>query len=179
MPYGDINIGQHWLRLWLVAPSHYLNQCWCRTNGVLWYSTEFNFAASAQNINPRNGLDNYTFKITATSLRVNVNYHQISVIMKITDVSFLSPCCGHEVNTALSCSKWSCFKFYHIEAETKWPPISRQQFQGHSLEWKYIYFDWNFTEVCSQGSNQQYSSIDHDNGLALSRRQAIIWTDDV
>ena len=36
----------------------------------------------------------------------------------------------------------------------------------------------NFTEVCSQGSNQQYASIGSDNGLAPSRRQAIIWTND-
>ena len=32
------------------------------------------------------------------------------------------------------------------------------------------------TEVRSQGSKQQYSSIGLDNGLALTVRQAIIWT---
>ena len=36
----------------------------------------------------------------------------------------------------------------------------------------------NFTEVCSQVSNWQYASIGSDNGLAPSRRQAIIWTND-
>ena len=36
----------------------------------------------------------------------------------------------------------------------------------------------DFTEVCSRGSNQQYSSIGLDNGLAPIRRQAIIWTND-
>ena len=35
-----------------------------------------------------------------------------------------------------------------------------------------------FTEVCSQGSNWQYPSIGSVNGLAPSRRQAIIWTND-
>ena len=36
----------------------------------------------------------------------------------------------------------------------------------------------NFTEVCSQGSNEQYSSTGSDNGLAPTRRQAIIGTND-
>ena len=35
-----------------------------------------------------------------------------------------------------------------------------------------------FTEVGSQGSNEQYSSIGSDNGLAPARRQAIIWNND-
>ena len=43
---------------------------------------------------------------------------------------------------------------------------------------KCINFDWYFTEVCSQGSSSQYSSIGSDNGLAPARRQAIIWTND-
>ena len=33
-------------------------------------------------------------------------------------------------------------------------------------------------EVCSQGSNQQYSSIGSDYGLALVRWQTIIWTNE-
>ena len=41
---------------------------------------------------------------------------------------------------------------------------------------KVLYFDKNFNEVCSQGSNWQYHSIGLDNGLARNRRQAIIWT---
>ena len=40
----------------------------------------------------------------------------------------------------------------------------------------FFYFDKNFTDVCSQGSNWQSSSIGLDNGLAPNRRQAIIWT---
>ena len=41
---------------------------------------------------------------------------------------------------------------------------------------KKIVFWLNFTEICSQGSNWQQPSIGLDNGLALNRRQAIIWT---
>ena len=36
----------------------------------------------------------------------------------------------------------------------------------------------NFTEICSQGFNLQYSSFGLGNGLAPFRRQAIIWTND-
>ena len=34
------------------------------------------------------------------------------------------------------------------------------------------------TDICSLGSNQQYSIIGSDDGLAPSRWQAIIWTND-
>ena len=44
---------------------------------------------------------------------------------------------------------------YHIEAETKWPTFSRRHFQMHFLQWKYLNFEYNLTEVCSWGSNQQ------------------------
>ena len=46
----------------------------------------------------------------------------------------------------------------------------------HFREWKNLYFDKNFTDVCPQGSNWQSSSIGLDNGMAPNRRQAIIWT---
>ena len=54
----------------------------------------------------------------------------------------------------------------------------RQHVQMHFLEWKYLNYDENFIEVCSQGSNWQYASIGSDNGSAPNRRQAIIWTND-
>ena len=56
--------------------------------------------------------------------------------------------------------------------------ISQTTFQVHFLDWKRLNSKQNFTEVCSYGSNQQYSIIGLDNGLAPSRRQAIIWTND-
>ena len=48
----------------------------------------------------------------------------------------------------------------------------------HVFIWELRYFDLNFTEICSQGSNKQYGSIGSDNGLVLNWRQAIIWTND-
>ena len=41
-------------------------------------------------------------------------------------------------------------------------------------EWKFINFDQNFIEVCSKGTNQQYSSNGSENDFAPTRRQAII-----
>ena len=52
----------------------------------------------------------------------------------------------------------------------------RCHFQGHFHQRKCLISDWNITEACSLGSNKQYSTIGSDNGLAPSRRQAIIWT---
>ena len=40
-------------------------------------------------------------------------------------------------------------------------------------------FKWNFTEICSLGSNWQYGSIASDKSWQVpKRRQAIIWTKD-
>ena len=65
-----------------------------------------------------------------------------------------------------------------MEAEAKWTEFRRRQFQMNFLELKCMNFALDFTEIRSQGSNQQYSSIGLDDGLAPSRRQAIIWTND-
>ena len=54
----------------------------------------------------------------------------------------------------------------HIEAETKWTTFCRRHVQTHFLEWKWLYFDQNFIEICSQASNLQYASIGPDNGWA-------------
>ena len=48
----------------------------------------------------------------------------------------------------------------------------------HFVERKYMNFDQNFSEVCFHRSKLWYSSIDSDDGLAPTRRQAIIWTND-
>ena len=67
---------------------------------------------------------------------------------------------------------------YHIEAETKWPPFAWRHFQLQFLELENKKFDLDFTEVCSQLSNQQYYNIGSNNGLAPARQQAISWTND-
>ena len=52
-------------------------------------------------------------------------------------------------------------------------------FQMYFHQCKCLNFDKEFTEVSSQGSSWQYSSIGSENCLAPNRRQAIIWTNDV
>ena len=56
--------------------------------------------------------------------------------------------------------------------------ISQTTFSNEFSWSKKWYFDSNFTEVCSQGYSWKYCSIGSDNGLALIRWQAIIWTND-
>ena len=60
--------------------------------------------------------------------------------------------------------------------KTKWLQFRRRYIQMHFREWKVLYFDQNFTEVCSSRSNWQYISLGLGNGLVPNRRQAIIWT---
>ena len=87
-----------------------------------------------------------------------VNHHTLSVHPSIRPcvcpLSVCPPMCeanlGSSFSTALDgiCKRSSC---KHIEAETKWPPYCRQHFQMHFLEWKYMNFNYNFTEIYSQG----------------------------
>ena len=42
-----------------------------------------------------------------------------------------------------------------IFLRTKWLPFRRRYFQMHYREWKFLYFDYNFTEVSFKGSNWQ------------------------
>ena len=59
-------------------------------------------------------------------------------------------------------------------ARDKWTPFRRRYFQVHQC----LNSELKFTAVCSLRSNQQFSIIGLNNGLAASRRQAIIWTND-
>ena len=43
--------------------------------------------------------------------------------------------------------------YWHIEADTKWPPFSRQYFQMASIERTCMHFGWNFIEVCCSETN--------------------------
>ena len=43
-------------------------------------------------------------------------------------------------------------------------------------EWNVLYFDLNFTELCSYGFNWHLNRIGLDDSLVPNRRQAIIWT---
>ena len=54
--------------------------------------------------------------------------------------------------------------------------ILQTTFWMHFLEWKSLYFNSNFTEMCSQQPKCQYAGIGSENGVVPNRQQAIIWT---
>ena len=58
----------------------------------------------------------------------------------------------------------------------KLPPFRRRHFPMHFLEWNLWISIKISLKFVPQGSNWQYSSIGSNNGLAPTRRQAIIWT---
>ena len=53
----------------LMAPSHYLNQCWLVIGEVLWHSPEGNVTRNAQDNYPWYKFENYWFKIIIASPR--------------------------------------------------------------------------------------------------------------
>ena len=61
----------------------------------------------------------------------------------------------------------------------KWPPFGIRQYQTHFDDW-FLLFQMEFHLILfilfPNESNKQYSSIGSVNGLAPTRRQAIIWT---
>ena len=73
-------------------------------------------------------------------------------------------------------SYWSCGLILSLH-----PPPTGQDgryfadaiLKMHFREWKMCFFDYNFTEICSQWSNWQQPSICLDNGLVPNRRP--IW----
>ena len=70
-----------------------------------------------------------------------------------------SSCSWPSTGTALTTKKERIFSNHYsyslISAWTKWPPVLRRYFRMHFREWKVLYFDWNFTELCFWGSNWQ------------------------
>ena len=65
-----------------------------------------------------------------------------------------------------------CFTQLHMD---KMATISQRIFESAFFLNDNIWIP-NLTEVCPEESNWQYSSIGLDNGLALNKWQAIIWT---
>ena len=70
---------------------------------------------------------------------------------------------GHNHVDGLALTHWD---------QGKLDTISQTTHQMHFRVWKLLYFDSNFTEVCSLWSNWQKSSIGSGNSLAKNRRQA-------
>ena len=60
----------------------------------------------------------------------------------------------------------------------KMAAVSQTTLSNTFLERKCYNFNQNVTEICSYLSYEQYFSIGSDNGLAPTRRQAIMWTNE-
>ena len=68
MPYGKIDLGQHWFRWWLVAysaPSHYINQCWVIVNCTLRNKLQWNFNKNTELFIHKNASQNTVCKMAA------------------------------------------------------------------------------------------------------------------
>ena len=73
------------------------------------------------------------------------------------------------------------FTWWSVSVLTQWgrnkmTAISQTTFPSAFSWTKLSYLYWNFTDICFEGSNYQYTSIGSDDGLLLNRWQAIIWT---
>ena len=66
---------------------------------------------------------------------------------------------------------------------TLWGPykmttILQPMYSNAFFQWKLLYFDSNFSKICSHWLNYQNSSIALDDSLAIQWQQAIMWTND-
>ena len=82
-PYGDVELGQHYLLPdalvmtgFLMTPSHYLNHCGLIISEVFWHSPEGNFTGNAQDVYPWYEFENYSLKIT-----VGIVIHTSNVVL--------------------------------------------------------------------------------------------------
>ena len=66
-----------------------------------------------------------------------------------------------------------------ILAKPRRLPFYRKYFWINFLALKLLYLDPNLSDISSRFCKRQYASNGSDNGLAPSRRQAIIWINDV
>ena len=159
----------------LMAPSHYLNQCWLNTSKTEWHSSR----ASSQQI-PQPSITEITCKIKYLKFHSNFPGANELKFMIISHV-FL-PQGGPVVSSSRGDGREQLHATVSIEwahqqprgetacrpgwknklsgrsgveysqthwAETKWPPFSRRHFQMHFLGWKCMNFTSDFTEVCS------------------------------
>ena len=91
-------------------------------------------------------------------------------------------CCSKEIQTQIHCHHSYLYSiieplrswFITLRLETKWLTFYRQHFQIHFTERKFLYFDWNFNEVCS------YCLVNNKSSLVqlMAWCQAIIWISD-
>ena len=114
------------------APSHYLNQCWNIVNWALGNKLQWNFNRNSNIFIEENTFENVVCKMLLISSRPQCVNNMDGIVLNFT-------------------VQYSCDipleRLFNTEAETKWTPFTRRHFQMHFLEWKYVNFNWDFTEV--------------------------------
>ena len=107
---------------------------------------------------------------TSTILRISANKSITTIISVCARIPWQWPkvtlsmqtCWGTNIKYLKLKIQWFIYKFYvntntdylrysdlHEAPWTKWLPFLRRSFQMHFHEWKVLYFDQNFNEVCS------------------------------
>ena len=147
----------------LMAPSHYLNQCWLLISEILWHSPKSNFTASTQTTSLYNEFEKYTVSnICTTWINVynqelirpisswhnEMNIHEINgafPLVAMVGATIPVPCQvvqsvqliwrsgNHKFHLWVPNLTMSCNDLY-TEAKTKRLPFSRWHFPIHFLK---------------------------------------------
>ena len=126
------------------VPSHYMNQCWIIVNWTCRNNLQWNSNGNTKLFIDENAFESVVCEMAACMSRGRWVKKTLRLLPTILPQRLL-------VASKLS-GKWrsKIFKFdWHIAADTKWPPFSRQHFHINILVWKLFHNDWNFTVVCA------------------------------
>ena len=123
----------------------------------------------------RYGKQIYVFRITSYAYGQSQHSHSHIILYKVVQISIIVISQNPHVHV-----NYRSVALYRLPGVAYWDrdkidAISHTTLSNAFFEWKCLNSDYNLTEVFSEGSKYQYSIIDSDNGLAPSRRQAIIW----
>ena len=104
---------------------------------------------------------------------IELNICNIFFISTMPDVRTLSAA-GTSADGVMTVLIHGMYCLTHLSLD-KMAAISQKTLSDAFWWMENFYFDSNFTEVCSQGSNKHWGSTESGNGLAPYRRQAITW----
>ena len=104
----------------LTAPSHYLNQCWLITRGVLWHTSESSFAGIAQGIDSGYEFEKDILKNIFKSPR---GQWVKLMVTKLTDVLHLhyGPISATEHHKFQWCYTLNIYCQAHLKLNSLWP----------------------------------------------------------
>ena len=90
----------------LMAPSHYLPQCWLIISEVLWHLPKGNFTGSAWDIYPWYEFENYQFKITGLTVNLLVLNLEIKMSSEpVVKCALLHITSGMQLEIEIKCIK--------------------------------------------------------------------------